>query len=484
MSERYSRLFALPSELYTATSPVVIAAGALLKDNQTDKVLAQLKLRSVSSKTIKAVKVCITALDTADRVLGEVVEHQYLDLNISRDTEFGQKSAILLPDSATRRFSAIVTEVIFVDNSMWTTSDCNWRQLPAPKSLMSELGDAELVKQYQLTFGKQCQVAPLSYDDLWFCSCGATNHTEESNCHICSLEYAKLNTVQWDALKQAQHERLSAEKAEAERQAAITLEQAEQARKKARKKKLLISVASGAIVLALACYLAVSMLVIKPQQYVAAETLLEHGKHAEAAIAFYKVGKYKDAQTRSFELWDKCAYRAQIAGGGSRSSYFMLEVQEDGTVACSGWGPGGTVAWRNIVAVDAADGDGFAAGLKADGTVVTAGLDAGDTSRWRDIVSISMGYSHLVGLKADGTVVAANFNGSVSGWRDIVKIDCSSFETFGLKSDGTVVVATNSPKLNPDLKSVQTWTDIVNIIVFSDYIEGTKADGTVVTAGK
>jgi len=37
MSERYSKLFAFPENLYAAGSPVVIAAGALLKDNQTGK---------------------------------------------------------------------------------------------------------------------------------------------------------------------------------------------------------------------------------------------------------------------------------------------------------------------------------------------------------------------------------------------------------------------------------------------------------------
>ena len=47
MEERYTRLFSLPENLYSAGAPVMIAAGALLKDNQTGKVLAQLKLCSL-----------------------------------------------------------------------------------------------------------------------------------------------------------------------------------------------------------------------------------------------------------------------------------------------------------------------------------------------------------------------------------------------------------------------------------------------------
>lgn len=33
MGDRYSKLFALPENLYSAGAPVVIAAGALQKDN-------------------------------------------------------------------------------------------------------------------------------------------------------------------------------------------------------------------------------------------------------------------------------------------------------------------------------------------------------------------------------------------------------------------------------------------------------------------
>lgn len=46
MNERYTKLFALSENLYTEGAPVVITARALLKDNQTGKILAQLKLKN------------------------------------------------------------------------------------------------------------------------------------------------------------------------------------------------------------------------------------------------------------------------------------------------------------------------------------------------------------------------------------------------------------------------------------------------------
>ena len=81
MSERYVKLFALPKNLYTCGSPVVFVAGALLKDNQTGKVLAQLKLQNIGVKSIKAVKVSVRPLDTVGNAIGTAIEYQYLDLN-------------------------------------------------------------------------------------------------------------------------------------------------------------------------------------------------------------------------------------------------------------------------------------------------------------------------------------------------------------------------------------------------------------------
>ena len=63
MDERYTRLFALSEKYYAEGAPRLIAAGALLKDNRTGKVLAQIKFQNISPKTIKAVKVSVWAIN-------------------------------------------------------------------------------------------------------------------------------------------------------------------------------------------------------------------------------------------------------------------------------------------------------------------------------------------------------------------------------------------------------------------------------------
>lgn len=144
MSERYSKLFALSENLYSAGAPVVIAAGALQKDNQTGKVFAQLKIRNIQDKVIKAATVKITPFDTVGKPLGGTVDYQYLDLAAGRDTDFGQKTPVMLKEAATRSFAVSVSEVIFSDNSIWTASDGHGSRFLRPSRRKRRLQTANL----------------------------------------------------------------------------------------------------------------------------------------------------------------------------------------------------------------------------------------------------------------------------------------------------------------------------------------------------
>ena len=144
MSERYSRLFSLPGNLYTDGSPVLIAAGALLKDNRNGKVLAQLKFRNISQKAIRSVKVKINAYDTANCPLAGV--DAYLDLNIAAGEEFGQSKPIYLPDATTRAFTVEILSVVFADHQVFTPAAVSIAK-EAPKEVIEEVQRAEAEKE-------------------------------------------------------------------------------------------------------------------------------------------------------------------------------------------------------------------------------------------------------------------------------------------------------------------------------------------------
>lgn len=210
MAERYERLFSLPENLYMETSPVVIMAGALLKDNLDNNVLAQLKLKNIGDKPIKAVRVIIKPFDTASKALGEAEIFDYLDLFVERDKEFGSKQPNKLSNPSTRAFSAEVINVVFDNDSEWNATNSTW----APFSSQKEIGDAELTKQYQIHFGEKAKYEPDWFKDLWFCACGAINRREEKMCHLCGNNLTSLLNCDFEQLKEEKEKRLAKERAE------------------------------------------------------------------------------------------------------------------------------------------------------------------------------------------------------------------------------------------------------------------------------
>ena len=538
MSERYSRLYGLPQNLYAVGSPVVIAAGTLLKDNQTGNVVAQLKFHSISDKIVKVVKVKLDLFDTAGSPIAESVVFDYLDLSASRDAEFGQKTPVPVPDNKVRSYNAAVTEVVFGDKSVWTATGEVWEQLSNPVPLA--FGDPELLKQYQLRFGSNSKYTPKEEKGLWHCTCGALNHTGE-NCHLCRHSLFELQTVDMGELEAEKVARLAKEaKEEAEAKVAADIQKRKNqktakiviaavcaivavvvlmvtvviptAKEKAEQKRLEAEYAaelalseaqySEAVALmeageyeeAIAAFEALgeykdsterivecniaSKDAVNGPLYTEAESLCANGEVAKAAIAFGKLGDYKDSHERSMELWSQVENLHTISAGGTH----IVAIKTDGTVVAAGNNENGqceVAEWTDIVSVSA--GQGFTVGLRKDGTVVAVGYNDSrlDVGQWQDVVSIETGFFHTLGITADGKVYSAGGRG-VSG-SDNVQV-CGAYDfTVAIKSNGTVelVGSENSTKCN-----VSGWKDMVSICAGAFNILGLKEDGTVVLTGQ
>lgn len=281
MVERYERIFTLPGNLYTAGTPVIIAAGALLRDTENGKILAQLKFKSISPVPIKVVKVHVTPLDTVGKPLGEEVMYEYLDLNAARDKEFGQKKAILITNPSTRSFTAEVTEVAFEDNSLWTTDGKQWAPLPESVPIENALGDREMAKQYRLRYGQNARYQPAKADGIWLCTCGVINAENEEKCHACGSEAAALCCCDLEELKAEAAKRV-------EQETAVEKEQAQKRKKFA---AILVSVS----IVCIAAILLITKVFIPGSKYKQATALLEAGQYDEAIAAFKAMDGYRDS---------------------------------------------------------------------------------------------------------------------------------------------------------------------------------------------
>lgn len=538
MSERYSRLFSLSENLYAVGSPVVIAAGTLLKDNQTGKIVAQLKMRSISPKTIIGAKVRLCLFDNAGKAIGDPVDFDYLDLSAARDAEFGQKTPVPVPESKARSYKAAVQEVVFADKTTWTASNAAWEPLPTQKTLDTVLVNAELIKQYKIAVGSNFSYYPLGEKDLWYCACGALNHEDES-CHTCHRTLFELQTIDLEQLAKDKDTRLAQEAAAAEAKAAAEKAAAEAAKKKTAK---ILKITTPAVCAVAIITLLLNFVIIPNSKYNRAVSLMEAEQYKEAIAAFEAIDGYKDSEEQikncqdAIDAADQAKIEAEMAEKYARAEELLAAGDYDGAVAIfDGLGDYSDAAERTLevryqqaeayLAEDKkyeaattfykistykdswdrcfaiwgeitqretiASGSENAVALNTDGSVIAAGsnkLGACNVSSWHDIVAISAGDYNTIGLKSDGTVISTTVTNSmydagqcdVSSWKDIVAISVGNMQTIGLKADGTVVAAGTNYY---NQSAVSDWKDIVAISAGWAHTVGLKSDGTVVATG-
>lgn len=291
MGETYARLYSLPERLYTMGAPVVVAAGALLKDNRNGNIIVQLKIQNICSKTIKAVTVKITSIDTVGRTLGEETEYQYLDLNVKRNEFFGQQVPIIVPNEQTRSYSVKVTEAAFDDNTVWAGNEI-WEPLEKPDPIEKKIANGELARQYRIKYGKNSKYLLKQDRDLWFCTCGAINHESELSCCSCHIDRKKLEELDVDALKKECDARLEDERKERERKQA---EAAVEAKKKQKKIKMIVVGVAAAVAVA-AVGVVIKDNLNKKKLYNQGLALLEDEKYDDSIALLESLNGYKDSK--------------------------------------------------------------------------------------------------------------------------------------------------------------------------------------------
>lgn len=340
MSERYTRVFALPENLYAEFSPVIISAGALLKDNVTGKVLVQLKIKNISDRIVKAVRIKINQFDVAGEAIDNEVNQEYLDLNVGRNSEFGQKTAITLPDSSTRSFSVVVTEVIFFDNDIWKADGAEWATVIKPQTAFEYFGDDnELLKQYKLDYNVTCKNMFAEDRDLWICSCGNVNKNTDSECYGCGCLYETFKNFNRDALENSKNERIEAEKQaeeerrlEAEKKMAEARQKAEakiQERKRKTKKALkIISITVSVVALGVAIWFATINLFIPMAKYNEANSYFQNAEYDAAIAAFKELEDFSDSADRILEVKYAKACALSDNGNYKEAADLFLQISD------------------------------------------------------------------------------------------------------------------------------------------------------------
>ncbi len=192
--DTYSTLYQYTDCLYAEGAPVVITDGQLLKNDSTGDIRIRLGMTNIQPKPIVAVVVQIITFDYAGRACEEKIRHHYLDLHAEQDDVFGTGEDIPVKDPSIRHFQAAVIEVVYADMTLWQGDGTPWDELKALTPLQEKFADEELVKQYKLQLGADCEYFPTVVKEkkLWTCACGAFNSMTSGVCHKCQRPYKDM----------------------------------------------------------------------------------------------------------------------------------------------------------------------------------------------------------------------------------------------------------------------------------------------------
>ena len=206
--EKYMRVFYFDESKYAVGCPIVICAGALLKDNFDGSIIAQLKFRNIGNKIIKELKVELTLFDSHRNEQEKKIEYKYMNLTVNRNIIFGSQEPIELPYKDTRYFDVKIKEILFEDDVLINEND-NYKIIPELELLDNYFGDHNLLTQYILETSYKSKYLLKDFEDLWLCSCGNINHSNEDVCYICNVSKNQMKRcLNIDYLKKKTNDRL------------------------------------------------------------------------------------------------------------------------------------------------------------------------------------------------------------------------------------------------------------------------------------
>ena len=326
MSNRFSVLDTNRFSTYNEELPVIVVGSNLLQDSLSGRLFAQLKLQSISTKQITAIRITVESLDAQERPI-ESCDYVYNNLHLYRDNTIGEDVLIPLEDNRGRKIKVYVRSIVDSGGMESSSNNNDIKSLWTLGDLSSSFdGDKEMVKQYQLTYGNAHTFAPSKPPGLWTCSCGAINTENEDICHNCGFQKEDILNPNYEELKEQKELRLINEKIEKDAK---------------RSKAIRTSVIVGTITAAIAIVSFVFFKIIVPEtNYRDALKAYKAGNYNEAYASFSSLSDYKKSAEYariSKKAFIEKSYKEILTGSnaGSMEEYYTIdEIKSKNTQFC------------------------------------------------------------------------------------------------------------------------------------------------------
>ncbi len=334
MVRKLIEIYELKQNIYKEGSPILILNGGIFKSEEDNLTYATLSMKNITNETISSVTFDIHIFDLANNVIELIRDYTYEVPNLGRNGVIGENTHIPLSCENPHSLSVALKSVNFNEENIWFGSNSLlYATLPEFVMLEDEYENIEIAEQFKrdftenFAFNKEisAKYVPYKYLDIWLCSCGEINNSEEEKCYSCGALYEPQKEYVDDPVQintnKNEHFRLIAEKAERERldkerrereaeEARLTAERleeeerirVEQHKKRVKMTKIISLSVSIPAVIALIIYLiSLNTYLIPKENYDNAVKALANEEFDTAISQFLSLRDFEDSATMVIE---------------------------------------------------------------------------------------------------------------------------------------------------------------------------------------
>lgn len=331
--ERYSTLWRMPENAYSPNSPIIVRAGALLKDNETNNLLVQLKFENITEKLIRSVKVKLSLFDMKGRMINTVAEHQFFNLSEGYGVTFGQNSPVVVSDFSVCEFE-IIESVVMFDDSVWNSTQ-KYIPVSTNENFLLNITDTEIFKKF---------ISETNYSIFW-----ERHHTEKLKITnvITKLNLCKSSSPEATTSKINEYISILNAKRKADSDfddnekflisniedvlQLFESEKKEYKKEKSKKRKNRTLIAVAVIILSAALLITGSMFLLINVGYNIGVGSLSSGYYEEAIWVFEVLGDYKDSEEKLIEAKFGLAEKMEtLSIAEAYNQYTMLPADYNG----------------------------------------------------------------------------------------------------------------------------------------------------------
>lgn len=176
-------------------SPLIICCANLYQDNDSDKLLANLRFMNIQPERLKSVTVDIICYNIIKTEISRVENYIFENLNLERNKSFGDTSFITIENTETMSIDVLLKSAVDSDGEEWINEDSQMFDIPIKQNSISSYMGRYFSKFRDLWLQEgladdKLLYAPHIGNGYWLCVCGAFNWSVEDTCCKCS---AKLN---------------------------------------------------------------------------------------------------------------------------------------------------------------------------------------------------------------------------------------------------------------------------------------------------